>query len=228
MTNDLTTHIYAVKNLISRGPSSDDMDYSNRFIAHLIKINRNLLMRRKADKFQSMSPFSYQSLCVDLERASYTECTTLNLPADCMLLRSTIEIPNILGAGRRTLGRITYVDGRPISHISPQAMAWNKYRENQVNSDRYFIHNKRLYILPANKYLKKVFVYAIFEDPEEIANIESTCISPGDKVDFTIDAELIPPLYELVLQQLAATKALPRDDENNAKDTENSQQDNLN
>jgi hypothetical protein len=93
----LNEHVYAIRNLMSKGVSTNDAHFSLRLIAHFLNAARAILTERKADKYVYISEQTFQSLCLDLELSSFHNCCTL--PAQkCKVLRSKIKIPKFLNA----------------------------------------------------------------------------------------------------------------------------------
>lgn len=211
-------HVYAIKNLLSGGPASDDYQYSNRLIAHFLQVARTLLIEQKANKYVPISPQSYQSWCVSLEKGSYHNCCDTP-SSNCQLLKSTIKIPKFLSTRFGDLAKVTDLNGVPISKTSPTIQRLSKYSiTNKQPKVGYFIHDNYLYIV-ANKSLTKVLLNNVFFDPSSIEALncsigEGNCKEPFDS-EFPIDADLIAPMYELTLKYLTASIA--KDYENDAR-----------
>lgn len=211
-------HVYAIKNLLSGGPSSDDFQFSNRLIAHFLQVARTLLIEQKANKYIPISPQSYQSWCVELEKGSYHNCCDTP-QSNCELLKSTIKIPKFLSTRFGDLIKVTDMNGTPVSKTSPTTQRLSKFSiTNKIPKVGYFIHDNYLYIV-ANKSLKKVLLNNVFFDPSEIQTLNcssdtGSCIDPFD-VDFPIDADLIAPMYELTLKYLTSSRL--HDYENDAR-----------
>lgn len=93
----LLDHVYALKNILSHGPSSDDFSFSNRLIAHFLQVSRAKLIEQKADKYYHISDQSYQSLCVTLAPANFHNCCSA-ADLDCKILKSTLPIPKFLNS----------------------------------------------------------------------------------------------------------------------------------
>ena len=88
-------HIYAVKNLLDRGPSSQSFRFTNRLIAHFLKVSRSLLLKRKLDSEKQISENNRQKFCLRLEKKDYADCPDCNIPDfDCNLLRGVVKLPN--------------------------------------------------------------------------------------------------------------------------------------
>ena len=201
-------HVYAIKNIIAGGPAPDDFKFSNRLIAHFLQVTRALLIVQKANKYVPISQQSYQSWCVDLEKGSYHNCC--DTPSStCQLLKSTVEIPKFLNTRFGDLGKVTDLNGVPISKTSPTLQRFSKYSiTNKDPKVGYFIHDNYLYIV-ANSSLKKVLFNNVFLDPSTIETMncpagDGLCPTPLD-AEFPIDADLLAPLYELTLKYLGAS-----------------------
>ena len=220
----LRTHVYAVRNLMSKGAASDDTSFSLRLIAHFLRITRGMLIEQKANKYHSISEQSYQSLCLNLEESNYHNCCE-GPDTKCKLLRSTIKLPRFLTTRWGDLTKVMTLDGKVLSKTS---MSTNKFsRYSLTNSDPkpgWFIHDNYLYIIN-NKHLQKVLLNSLFDNPEEIDSIncssaETPCVEFLE-TEFPVDSELIPPMYELTMKFLVNSLALPpKDNENDAKDNQ--------
>jgi hypothetical protein len=92
---NLITHAYAVRNLLSKGASSDDASFSLRLIAHFLRVARGLLIEQKANKYNTISEQSFQSLCLDLVKGQFHNCCDAPT-SKCLLLKSTTKIPKVL------------------------------------------------------------------------------------------------------------------------------------
>lgn len=219
----LREHVYAIKNKLAGGPPPDDFQFSNALIAHYLESTRALLTEQKADKYIPLSPQSYQSWCVDLVKASYHNCC--ETPASsCQLLRSTTKIPKFLTTRFGDLTKVTDMNGLPLSKTTPTMQRLSKFSiTNRDPKPGYFIHDNYLYIV-ANTSLVKVLMNNVFLSPSDIETINcpasaTNCPDPYD-VDFPIDADLIIPMYDMVLRYLAITS--PQDYENDARSPDTS------
>lgn len=90
-------HIYAIKNILSHGPTSDDFSYSDRLILHFLQVSRGILVEQKIDKYYYISEQTYQDWCATLELSSFHDCC--NGPdLDCKVLKSTLPLPKFLNS----------------------------------------------------------------------------------------------------------------------------------
>lgn len=122
----LNVHVYAIKNLLSHGPVSDDFSYSNRLIAHFLQVSRANLIEKKADKYHFISDQSYQSLCVSLELSSFHNCCD-KPDQDCKILKSTTPIPKFLNSRWGNFLKVLDLSGRVIPEYNLTQNRYSKY-----------------------------------------------------------------------------------------------------
>lgn len=91
-------HIYAIKNILSRGAASDDFRISNAEIYHHLKVARALLLKRKLDKHHNITDLNFITICVPLEEATYHDCSCIDADFDCKVLKSRCALPTDLVA----------------------------------------------------------------------------------------------------------------------------------
>lgn len=217
----LIHHCYAIRNLIHKGPSSDDSPYSLRFIAQMLSVARARLIEQKADKYTYISEQSFQSLCITLEEGQYHNCCdgpTLN----CTVLKSTIELPKFLNTRWGDFIKVTTLDGAVIPKVSMTQDRLSEFSlTRKPDSLGYLIHDNKLVIL-GSKFLKQVLVNSLFADPEQIEELNcnssnsDTCPDFYD-TEYPIDPDLIDPMYKLTLDLIYNSMRVPQDLENNAK-----------
>lgn len=215
---NLLHHVYAVKNILAHGSPSDDFSFSNRLIAHLLQVSRSRLIEQKADKYNFISEQSYQSLCVDLAKASFHNCC--EAPAtDCQVLKSTIEIPRFLNTRSGNHLKVMDLEGTTINEYSLTSSKYSQYSliGPQVG---WFMHDNHLYVIN-NSFIETVLLNALFDNPQEIN--ELSCPVDEDCTDFMaqefpIDSDLVDPMYKMTIQMLVGSMELPKDLEQDAKD----------
>lgn len=217
----LLDHVYAIKNLLANGPASDDFSISDRLIAHQLKITRARLTEQKIDKYHFISEQSYQDLCVDLIEGNYHDCCDGPV-LDCTILKSSIELPKFLNSRWGNHLKVTDLTGRTIREFNLTQQRYSKYALSPVE-EGWLLHNNRLFVLN-NKDLTKILVNALFNDPEEIANInctqDATNCTGYLEAEFPIDSDLIDAMYDLTLRKLLNTIGIPQDLENDARTTQ--------
>jgi hypothetical protein len=213
----LLDHVYAVKNLLSSGPSSDDFSYSNRLIAHYLGVARTRVLQQKVNKYHFVSEQSYQDWCVDLEEASYHDCCDIGA-VGCPLLRGVIKVPKFLNSRWGSHVKVTDLAGVVIPQTSMSQVRLSGYGLVKPKTG-WFLHNNYPYIVN-NLNLKKILFNSLFEDPEEIhdLNCATTAANCPEYLDseFPIDPDLIDAMYRVALEFL--TKRTIPDLENNAND----------
>ena len=206
-------HIYAIKNILSKGSTSDDFNFSNRLILHFMNVARALLMERKADKYNYMQ--SFQSLCVDLAEGQYHNCCDIKIPKDCTILKSKYTLPKLLSVRWGNFVKVTTMDGTVISESSITQSSYSKYGINK-NIQGYFIHDNYLYLVNNHK-LRKVLVNGLWDSPEDIATFncpdKQNC-NPLEDL-YPIDSDLVAEMYKLVIEYLSIKS--PQDNENDSR-----------
>jgi hypothetical protein len=219
-------HVYAIKNIINKGVSSDDNRISNELILHFINVSRVLLLKREADKRKAHNPANFQGLCVPLCESTWVDCCNIPGGVVCPILKSTFKIPRALTGRTNLYIKVSYLSGREIGRTTHRSYRFNQYSLTKKDKPGWFILNDYLYVVgvPHNK-LKVVWVDALFEDPTELAEITtcndgtSPCYIPEEE-DYPIDGHLIEPMYQLVLKYVSNSYRFPEDNENNARSNE--------
>lgn len=219
----LIEHVYALKNLLARGVPSDDFTFSNRLLAHYLKIARSKLIEEKADKYHYISDQSFQSLCLDLEEGNFHNCCE-GPTIDCYVLKSSIKLPKFLNTRWGDFAKVMTLDGKVLPKTSLTINKLSKYSlTNRKPRTGWFIHDERLYVIN-NKHLEKILVNSLFDDPEEINTLNcgpdtnTPCADFMDQ-EYPIDPDLVGGMYQLAMNFLLNSYRLPaRDDENNATD----------
>jgi hypothetical protein len=218
----LIEHVYAIRNLVSKGPSSDDASYSLRLIAHFLKVARAILTEQKADKYHYISEQSFQSLCLDLQEGNFHNCCEAP-QTKCKLLKSTLPIPKFLNTRWGDFAKVMTLEGDVLSKTSLTLNTLSKYSlTNKKPKLGWFIHDQHLYIMN-NKMLTQVILNSLFDDPEQVQNLncannEADCTDFMDQ-EFPMDPDLVDPMYKMVIQYLAHSMQFPPNDrENNAND----------
>lgn len=203
-------HIYAVKNLLDRGPSSQSFRFTDRLIAHYLKASRSLLLKRKLDKEKMISENNAQRFCLRVEEKDFADCPQCNVPEfNCGLYRGVLQLPNSI----RTRWGHTYTIRDIMGNIiSPFHLTNNKYKEFSLtqneNNFGWFISNQYPYII-AEKNPGVIIIEGVFEDTEEVSNLPvcgegdtGACIDFYETTRFALDPELVFPMYEMTLQFL--------------------------
>ena len=220
----LKQHVLAIRNLISKGPASDDTAYSLRLLAHFLNVARALLTEQKADKYTYLSEQSFQSLCVPLELSTFHNCCAVT-NVECKVLKSVNTIPKFLNARWGDFAKVMTLTGDVLSKTSPTSNKYSAYTISNTNPKAgWFIHDNHLYVTN-NKYLETILLNCLFDNPIEItklncaAGINDSCADWYDG-EYPIDPDLVSPAYKLVLEMIFNSMRMP------PQDTANDSQDN--
>ena len=203
---------------------SDDALYTEEHIMFLLGKYRTFLIKQRYSDVKKQIPESnYQTICLDL----------IEVPAisgePCeggSYLRSKEKIPFLMKIGNPRVYPIDYYQGE-ITYVSRDRMryvGYNKYLQNiiyaSLGPDNYLYFKS---FNPQFLYLEKVRMTGIFEDT--LAASELQCPDEnGDTVcdvldrEFPIENALIPPLIQLVVEELTKVEYKPEDKENNSDD----------
>ena len=203
---------------------SDDALYTEEHIMFLLGKYRTFLIKQRYSDVKKQIPESnYQTICLDL----------IKVPAisgePCeggSYLRSKEKIPFLMKIGNPRVYPIDYYQGE-ITYVSRDRMryvGYNKYLQNiiyaSLGPDNYLYFKS---FNPQFLYLEKIRMTGIFEDtlaaselqcPDENGNIVCDVLDR----EFPIENALIPPLIQLVVEELTKAEYKPEDKENNSDD----------
>lgn len=203
---------------------SDDALYTEEHIMFLLGKYRTFLIKQRYSDVKKQIPESnYQTICLDL----------IKVPAisgePCeggSYLRSKEKIPFLMKVGNPRVYPIDYYQGE-ITYVSRDRMryvGYNKYLQNiiyaSLGPDNYLYFKS---FNPQFLYLEKVRMTGIFEDPQAASELQCPDEN-GDTVcnvldrEFHIESALIPPLIQLVVEELTKAEYKPEDKENNSDD----------
>lgn len=203
---------------------SDDALYTEEHIMFLLGKYRTFLIKQRYSDVKKQIPESnYQTICLDL----------IEVPAisgePCeggSYLRSKEKIPFLMKIGNPRVYPIDYYQGE-ITYVSKDRMryvGYNKYLQNiiyaSLGPDNYLYFKS---FNPQFLYLEKVRMTGIFEDT--LAASELQCPDKNGNIvcdvldrEFPIENALIPPLIQLVVEELTKAEYKPEDKENNSDD----------
>lgn len=203
---------------------SDDASYTEEHIIFLLGKYRTFLIKQRYSDVKKQIPESnYQTICLDL----------IEVPAisgePCeggSYLRSKEKIPFLMKIGNPRVYPIDYYQGE-ITYVSRDRMryvGYNKYLQNiiyaSLGPDNYLYFKS---FNPQFLYLEKVRMTGIFEDT--LAASELQCPDKNGNIvcdvldrEFPIENALIPPLIQLVVEELTKAEYKPEDKENNSDD----------
>lgn len=203
----------------------DDSNIDDREIIFEVNNQRSLFYRNEYNKNnRTVDEEIKQVLCVDLEEASNDECC---VDSDCTVLRSTVPIPGLIELHHmNTLFKVssTTIGSKPFSLVSYNQfpfVGYGKYNERDIfvtkhpNGRLYFKSTDRLH-----KFLEKVSVTVILEDPLDIQNFLDC---NGDDCfdlltfEYPIKGHVLAYITPQVLKSLSIKFQIPEDKTNDAE-----------
>lgn len=198
-------YIDRIQEAYSKGVKSQSSRLSNRHIFSTMVSIRKTLLSQKAKKKQTISSWSYQNFCIDME-----------YNASCNASVSKSPLPKALTDYNRDLIKsVRTVDGKEVfNQIEPEHVKYQKGNRYTSKILKFYIQDGYLYL---NKKIgpKKLEVSMLADDPMEVFNIDTCncdsegklCVSPLD-MDFPIDGDLEETLIEMasikLIQQFQA------------------------
>lgn len=200
---------------------TDDAYFTEEHIMFLLNKYRVFVLKQRYSDVRKQIPESnYQTICLDLIK----DMKEGSICGDSYL-RSSKKVPFLMKIGNPMVFPIDYYRST-ITYISRERMkyvGYNKYLQNiiyaSISPDNY------LYLKSSNPqflHLKKVRVTGIFEDAELASKLQCSIddIDTCDVLDreFPIEDALIPPLIQLVVEELTKAEYKPEDKENNSDD----------
>lgn len=203
---------------------SDDALYTEEHIMFLLGKYRTFLIKQRYSDVKKQIPESnYQTICLDLIEVP----AILDGPCEGgSYLRSKEKIPFLMKIGNPKVYPVDYYQGE-ITYVSRERMryvGYNKYLKNiiyaSIGPDNYLYFKS---FNPQYLYLEKARMTGIFEDPQAASELQCPNEN-GDTVcdvldrEFPIENALIPPLIQLVVEELTKAEYKPEDKENNSDD----------
>lgn len=198
--------------------TTDDAFFTEEHIMFLADKYRSYILKQKYSDIKKYIPLSnYQTVCINLIEDSNYIC------GYDYYLRSDKQVPLLSGLGNTKVTPIDSLQGN-IEYVTKDRMknvGYNKYMQNiiysTINEDKY------LYLKSSNpqfKELKKVKLTGIFENPQEVFNMQCNDNTTCNLLDmeFPLESSLTPLVIESILKELLGVKYIPKDTLNNASD----------
>lgn len=203
--------------------TSDDSLITEEHILFLADKYRNFILKQRYSDVKKPIPESnYQTICLNLIQVP----AIAGVPCEGgTFLRSKDKVPFLMKIGTPKVYPLNYYLGE-ITYVSRDRMryvGYNKYLQNiiyaSLGPDNY------LYLTSSNPqylYLEKVKVTGIFEDSQSALELQCSDDNnvPCDILDrtFPIEDSLVPPLIQLIVEELTKVEYKPEDKENNSDD----------
>jgi hypothetical protein len=191
---------------------SDDSNFTDEQIYMALLEARGLIMERRLEKNKEFPNDLYQTICLELCKASYHECgDCLPIPAGCEVLKTEVEIPGGMYDGNSEILRVSTIDGREIAPLSESAHRLRKYRKTGSNNFYYLRMKNRLAIfnVPQDR-LRIIKIKGIFLDPVAAEAI-NTC-NTVDTCNNVLDASFGTRVAERMIMREEVFKVLLRTD----------------
>ena len=202
--------------------SSDDSTFTENHIIYLINNYRALLLKQRYSDIKKTIPSSnYIEICLEMEE--FKSPPSRPCEEDFYYIRSTKKIPSLMSSGNTKVYNNTYFNYE-IPYINRERfnyVGYSKYVNNTIYSTRgadgfLYLKSKSTNI----NNLKNLKMYALFQDVIEASELLCDNIKACNILDreFPLENALIPPLVQLVVEELRKSIYLPEDKENNADD----------
>lgn len=202
--------------------TSDDSEYSDMYLYHMLLDSRNLLIERELNKRKMRSSFNWKTLCMPLIKSNEIPCDCIPEDLGCIALRTKYKVPKPISSIFSDTIKILSLDGRKeITMKSTLAGKHNKYSRQGKPPVYATYYNEYIYIIGyPNNNLPAVLIQLIPEDPVEMDNItlcdekgnelDDTCFDPT-KDTFNIDGYLMKAVVESTLATLGKSMQLNED-----------------
>ena len=207
---------------------SDDSNFTDEQIYMALIMVRAMIMERRLAKGKQLPESAYQVICLKLCMASYAECQEcFTMPVDCEVLKTTVDIPEIMYDGVVEIGRVSTIGGQEIAPLTEDLHKLRKYRKTGKNNFYYVKLKNKLAVfnVPSNR-LRAIKIRALFLDPAA-AELISTCDTKcADVMNATFGTRAADRLdiHDEVIKRLINVDRMPEDRSNNADCSQPKQQ----
>jgi len=194
---------------------SDDSGFSDAHLYHIAASARTLLFKRKVDRFKKISDWEWQTFCIALvkDKSHNCDCVTVG----CDVLKSEFDLPRVMTSRNKDLIRVTTLGGKEIPLVPERDQLTLVYDPVMKYETTASIISRRL-VIWNNLRLKAIQVAGLWEDISEWDGIQ-LCDKDGDPGDcfdfynseFSIDGDLLYPMYQLCLDLLKIPLTLRED-----------------
>ena len=177
----LSEIIYNVKNLISGGINSDDLDIRDSQFSFIVSYYRSRLLKQDQQKGRVNLELYKQNLGkVELIMADKNECCNI----DACILRTKMQIPKPLETGNGlNLTFVGLLGGQPFQKEYHNSVIWSGASKYTSKIPRWYYRNGYLYIVsPPSNNIKYINIEGIFERPEQAIKFR-TCDCPDNNED---------------------------------------------
>lgn len=166
---------------------------------------RAYLIRQDLNKGNAISDNILQSLCcVEMQIVNSSECP--ELPSDCKIYRSILEIPQFLETDfSDTIISVRnsdiLADTFSVMSMSRAVQATKYPGRVKIKGSIAFFKSRYLYVINYPKLLKYVCLDAVYDNPEEVWNFQVTSGVQCEPVEqrYPISQWMIKPLSDIIV-----------------------------
>jgi hypothetical protein len=215
---NLRTTIDAVKALYYKGSATDDRQFSDKLIAHLLYIARARLIQQKLDRGKQLSESMYQTFVMDFTDASFSgsQCAT----GLCTYKRSLYKVTPPIMSKKGPALQVLNLNGEILDNLGVTTTKYaSKFALSQKKTPSWFYHNDYIWVLNS-PYLKKLLIKMIGTEDQLQTEL---CAEGGTNCVLSysnafVDPDLEEELYNAVVR-LMTIRQLADKLNNNVDDT---------
>ena len=204
----ISEHIDLFRNMI--GEYNDNaFKYTDELLYRYLVDARAVLLYRKSRKRIPLNKYNYSKFCMPLQAANYYDCSCVP-DSDCQVMKAMDSLPEVIMGRHGPLLKVTTASGRNIPYLSHTEIADLPYTTTLKNK-LVRTNWEDMITLFNHEGLSVIVVEAIIKDPAaltdiSVCNLDGTattdpCFDPQTS-EFPIDAELVPAMRLMALQQL--------------------------
>jgi hypothetical protein len=166
-----------VRNIADSGENNYSFRISDEQFAFWFHEIRSMLISQSISKRQDISDIWVQDLsCMGLELVDASDCCFIT--TDCYILKTKLQIPSTVETSSDNLIlRITTPVGDVISKSNSFEVKYNRFNKYTGTKHQWYLKDGYIYIT-SDLLLEYINIFAIFENPEELAGFSSCGSSP--------------------------------------------------
>lgn len=194
--------IFSILNSVRSGKVGNSESLSERFILFLAEGARAQLIKQSLDKNSSVSDgISSQIECLSV---SQVDSGTSNLETGCYLYKSNLALPKLIESKNRDM--LLRVSSPEIGNIPFDLIPYERLPYCEATKfpiTPVSLRGGYLY-LKTNKFLKKLTVEGIFQNPSDLEAFSNCSGSPCFDWDsnYPVNLQMLPTIIEIVTKQL--------------------------
>ncbi len=195
-----------VRNIADSGENNYSFRISDEQFAFWIHEVRSMLISQAVTKRQDVSDIWVQDLsCMELELVDASDCCFIT--TDCYILKTKLQIPSTVETSSDNfILRVTNPMGNIISKSNPFEVKYNRFNKYTGTKHQWYLKDGYVYIT-SDLLLEYINIFAIFENPEELAGFSSCGSSPcfGWDSKYPCSLKMSNDITNIIMQ----TKVMP-------------------